>query len=82
MTENRKVIEPHGCIVCGKVYNMFVVYDPAGRMVDCSITDMGGHRVMAPERPLVACDRHTVSAIERALGKHYPGKPQPEDTED
>ena len=82
MAEDRKVVESHGCIVCGRVYNLLVVYSPQGKLVDCTVTDPGGHRVMDPDRPLVACDRHTQSQIEAALEKHYPGKAQKEDEED
>lgn len=82
MSQNKKVVEPHGCIVCGKVYNMLVVYSPDGKLVDCTVTDAGGRRVPDPNRPLVACDRHTESEIETALAKHYPGMPQAEDKED
>ncbi len=82
MAENRKVVEPHGCIVCGKVYNMLVVYSPAGKLVDCTVTDPGGRRVPDPERPLVACLRHRETEVETALAKHYPGMVQPEDEEE
>ena len=81
MAENRKVVEPHGCIVCGKVYNMLVVYSPEGNLVDCTPTDPGGHRVPDPDRPLVACDRHRESQIEAALAKHYPGRAAEEEEE-
>jgi len=82
MAENRKVVEPHGCIVCGRVYNMLVVYSPEGKLVDCTVTDAGGHRVPDPDRPLVACDRHTESQVETALARHYPGRLQKEDEEE
>ncbi len=80
-TENRKVVEAHGCIVCGKVYNVFVVYNPAGKMLDCMVTDTGAHRVPDPDRPIVACNTHNEKAIEKALEKHYPGKNAEEDEE-
>ncbi len=74
MIENRNVVEPHGCIVCGKVHDMLVVYSPTGKMLDCSATDWDSHRVQDPDRPLVACNSHSESAIEKALERHYPGK--------
>jgi hypothetical protein len=82
MVENRKVVEPHGCIVCGKVYNVLVVYNPDGKLVDCAPTDMGAHRVPDPDRPLVTCNRHTEEQIENALKKHYPGRAQKDDEEE
>jgi hypothetical protein len=82
MPENRKVVEAHGCIVCGKSYNMFVVYSPNGKMLDCMVTDMGAHRVPDPNRPLVACNTHSEDAIERALEKHYPGRSEEDEEED
>jgi hypothetical protein len=68
------IVEQHGCIVCGRVYNLLVVYDPDGRLVDCTVTSHGGQRVMDAERPLVACTRHTPDEIRAALANHYPGK--------
>ena len=82
MSENKNVVEPHGCIVCGRIYNLLVVYSPDGKLVDCTVIDAGGQRVQDARRPLVACDRHTEKEIETALARHYPGKEQPEDKED
>ncbi len=79
---NRKVVEQHGCIVCGRLYNILVIYNPAGKMIDCTVTDPGGRRIPDPDRPLVACNRHSESEVERALAKHYPGKAQAEDEEE
>ena len=42
MSENINRVEPHGCIVCGRTYDMLVVYAPDGRMVDCTVTSPGG----------------------------------------
>lgn len=77
-TENRNVVEIHGCIVCAKLFNILVVYSPDGQMVDCAVTSPGGHRVKDENRPLVACDTHTEKEIEsaykkwRKLFKHNP----------
>ncbi len=81
MSNNSNVVEQHGCIVCGKVYNLLVIYAPEGRMVDCAVTSPGGHIVRDPQRPLVACNRHTEEEIKVALASHYPGKAN-EDFED
>ena len=82
MSDNKKMVESHGCIVCGKVYNMLVIYSPDGKLVDCTVTDAGGHRVPDLLRPLVACDKHTSSQIETALSRHYPGMELPEGKDD
>ena len=82
MSDNKKVVEPHGCIVCGKIYNLLVVYGPGTKLVDCAVTDAGGHRVPDAKRPLVACDKHTAAEIETALAKRYPGMSQKEDYEE
>ena len=64
--ENKNVVEVHGCIVCAKLFNILVVYTPDGGLVDCSVTSPGGHIVPDEQRPLVACDTHTVEDIEIA----------------
>jgi len=74
MPDNTHVMEQHGCIVCGKVYNLQVEYAPDGRLVDCTVTSPGGRRVTDAHWPLAACTKHTQSEIETALAKHYPGK--------
>jgi hypothetical protein len=82
MSENINRVEPHGCIVCGRSYDMLVVYSPSGRMVDCTVTSpSGGHRVPDSQRPLVACDRHSQQEIQAAYAQRYPGGPRPEDRE-
>ncbi len=78
----RKVVEQHGCIVCGRVYNVLVLYNPVGKFIDCTVTDPGGRRIPDPNRPLVACYRHSETEVEQALAKHYPGKAQLEDEDE
>jgi len=34
--------------------------------VDCAVTSPGGHRVPDDQRPLIACDTHTITEIETA----------------
>ena len=82
MTDNTNRVEPHGCIVCGKLYNLLIVYTPSGRMTGCTVTSPGGSVVPDETRPLVACNTHSGSEIETALARHYPGAQQPEDRED
>jgi hypothetical protein len=81
MSNNSDVVEQHGCIVCGKVYNLLVIYDPDGRLVDSTVTSPGGHPVRDAHWPLVACNIHTDSEITTALANHFPGKAT-EDLED
>jgi len=69
MADNRNVTEPHGCVVCGRTYNMLVVYSPSGQMIDCTVTTSGGHRLPDPHKPMVACDRHTEAEVQAAFGR-------------
>jgi hypothetical protein len=82
MTANTNRVEPHGCIVCGKIYNLLVVYTPSGGMAGCSVTSPGGRVVPDTVRPLVACSTHSGVEVEIALARHYPGLQQPEDREE
>jgi hypothetical protein len=82
MSENTNKVEQHGCIVCGKLYNLLVVYSPSGRMVACTVITPGGHVVPDDVRPLAACNTHKAMEIETALAKHYPGIDQSEDLDE
>jgi len=66
MSDNKNVVEIHGCIVCARIFTILAVYTPDGRLVDCVVTSPGGHRVVDEQRPLVACDTHTAKKIEIA----------------
>jgi hypothetical protein len=81
MSDNRNVMERHGCIVDGKTYDVLVVYDPSGKFIDCKVTSPGGHCIKGYERPIVACDRHSAQEIQAALGAHFPGQETEEDRE-
>jgi len=72
MSENTNKVEPHGCIVCGKIYNLLVVYAPSGSMVGCTVISPGGRVVPDALRPLAACTTHSAEEIETALDSHYP----------
>ncbi|HTP00366.1 MAG TPA: hypothetical protein VMJ64_03265 [Anaerolineales bacterium] len=73
MSENQTKGEMHGCIVCGRLYQLYVVYDPHGKYIGSKVMTPGGHLVPNPSRPLVACDRHSEkevsAAVERAYGE-------------
>ena len=72
MTEKYTKGETHGCIVCGKLYQLYVVNNASGKFVDAKVMSAGGKLVKFAARPLVACERHNdaeiVSAVERAYG--------------
>jgi hypothetical protein len=72
--------EMHGCIVCAKLYELYVVYDAQGKFKDLKVMTPGGKRVPDPERPLVACVEHTDLEIKRAVERVF-GKPRPKELE-
>ncbi len=73
MPDNHTVGEMHGCVVCGKLYQLYVVYNADGKFIGCKVMSPGGRVVPNPARPLVACERHTQkeveAAVERAFGR-------------
>ncbi len=74
MSENKNVVEIHGCIVCAKLFNVLAVYTPQGTLLDCTVTSPGGHIVPDESRPLVACDSHTKVEIESAYNRRQSSK--------
>jgi len=64
--KNVKIIERHGCVVCARPYNILAVYTPEGRLLDCTVTDPGGHCIPNKGQPLAACDTHSAEEIGRA----------------
>ncbi len=66
MSENKNVVENHGCIVCARVFNILAVYAPDGKLVGCTVTSPGGHIVRNEQQPLVACNTHTAEEVESA----------------
>ena len=78
MTENHTRGEMHGCIVCGKLYELYVVYNADGIFVGAQVMSAGGRAVPHARRPLVACEQHPEEQIERAVERVY-GKPTEED---
>lgn len=63
--------EIHGCIVCGKLYQLYAVYDEKGNYIDSKIMSAGGQVIKDAGRPLVACETHTQEEIERAVERVY-----------
>ena len=63
--------EMHGCIVCGKLYQLYVVHDSDGNFIGSRIMSAGGKEVKGHGRPLVACEKHSNEEIERAVERVY-----------
>jgi hypothetical protein len=78
MTEKYTKGEMHGCIVCGKLYQLYVVNDASGKFVDAKVMSPGGKLVPYAARPLVACEKHTDAEIESAVTRAY-GKQNEDD---
>lgn len=72
--------ETHGCIVCGKLYQLYVVHDDQGNYLGSKVMSAGGKEVSGYGRPLVACDDHTPEEIGRAVQRVY-GRPMEEEEE-
>ena len=71
MTEKHTKGEMHGCIVCGKLYQLYVVNDANGKFVDAKVMSAGGRLVPNVGRPLVACEKHTDAEVESAVVRAY-----------
>lgn len=71
--------ELHGCIVCGKLYQLYAAYDSDGNYIGSKVMSGGGKEVKGAGRPLVACERHSEDEIARAVANVY-GR-QPDDDE-
>jgi hypothetical protein len=72
--------ETHGCIVCGKLYQLYVVHDSEGNYLGSKIMSAGGKEVTGYGRPLVACETHSAEEIGRAAERVY-GRKQIEEDE-
>jgi hypothetical protein len=73
MSENKNVVEIHGCIVCARLFNILVVYTPEGKLLDCTVTSPGGRIVKDHKRPLVACNNHAAEEVESAYNAKVKG---------
>ena len=72
--------EAHGCIVCGKLYQLYVVHDSEGKYLGSKVMSAGGKEVKGYNRPLVACETHSPDEIGRAADRIY-GRPRMEEDE-
>ena len=70
-TDNHMKGEIHGCIVCGKLYQLYVVYDASDKFIDCKVMSAGGKRISNAHRPLVACEKHSDEEIKAAVHRVY-----------
>jgi hypothetical protein len=78
MSKREAISEMHGCVVCGKLYQLYVVYDATGKCHDFRVTSENARPVKHGHRPLVACKTHSDDQIKGALIKSY----GPQDEED
>lgn len=78
MPETRGKGEMHGCIVCGRLYQLLVAYDADGKFIASKVMSAGGREVPGAGRPLVACETHSAEEVERAVKRVY-GEGQSED---
>ena len=67
MSENKNMIERHGCIVCGKLFDVLAVYSPDRRLLECKPTSSDGHCLTTERQQLVACNDHTEAEIQSGL---------------
>jgi hypothetical protein len=79
MTEKQSRNETHGCIVCGKLHQLLVVYEADGRLFDFKVMSADGKKVAHSDRPLVACEKHTKEEIEAAVARVYGSKQDDDD---
>ncbi len=79
MSDNHAKGEMHGCIVCGKLYQLYVVTDAQGKFIGCKVMTPGGKVVPNPTRALVACERHSDQEIEAAVERAYGPQDKDED---
>lgn len=63
--------ETHGCIVCGKLYQLYIVHDANGKYIGSKVMSAGGREVTGANRPLVACEKHTDEEVEGAVNRVY-----------
>lgn len=79
MTEKITKGEMHGCIVCGKLYQLYVVSDINGKFIDCKVMSTGAKHVPNSRRALVACEKHTEEQIESAVARVFGKDPDEDD---
>ena len=71
MSDTKAKGEMHGCIVCGKLYQLYVAYDLNGGFIGSKVMSAGGKEVQGAGRPLVACEKHSSEEVDRAVQRVY-----------
>ena len=71
MSESHTRGETHGCIVCGKLHQIYAVYDRDGHFLGAKAMGAGSKIVQHPTRPLVACEQHSDDQIKGAVQRVY-----------
>jgi hypothetical protein len=71
MSEAKAKGEMHGCIVCGKLYQLYVVHGSNGEFIGSKVMSAGGREVKGAGRPLVACEIHSDEDVQRAVQRVY-----------
>lgn len=71
MSNRETRVEMHGCIVCGKLYQLYVLYEPNGKFYDFKVMSPDAKPVRHAHRPLVACKTHSDDQVEAAVVKVY-----------
>ena len=79
MSDPKAKGEMHGCIVCGKLYQLYVVHDSEGNYIGSKVMTAGGKEVTGYGRPLVACEKHSQEEIARAVNRVYGKQKNPDD---
>lgn len=79
MSEAKAKGEMHGCIVCGKLYQLYVAHNSNGNYLGSKVMSAGGKEVKGYGRPLVACETHTPDEIARAVERVYGRQPEEEE---
>ncbi len=69
MANNENVVEMHGCIVCARVFDVFVLFSSDGRMVDYSVNSLDAHCLKEMDHVLVVCNSHTGGEIDAAINR-------------
>jgi hypothetical protein len=79
MSDTKAKGEMHGCIVCGKLYQLLIAYDSNGNYIGSKIMSAGGREVTGAGRPLVACETHDNDDVARAVERVYGRQSQQDD---
>ena len=71
MSKRETRVETHGCILCGKLYQLYVLYEVDGKFYDFKVMSPEAKPVRRDDRPLVACRSHDDEQVEAAALKVY-----------